>query len=134
LSFDIITVTETHLNSNVSDDDIKIESFSPNIMRRERDGVAGIIMGYNSVLLWAVIIVGLLITFFKLSKVIISESLLFWVLKRSEFNSPVITTLGLISNVIFSVPSEISDHDAVLAYIECPNSTTSAFKRKNVFI
>ena len=40
--FDIITVTETHLNSNVSDDDIKIESFSPNIMRRERDGVAGV--------------------------------------------------------------------------------------------
>lgn len=39
--FDIITVTETHLNSNVSDDDIKFESFSPNIMRRDRDGAAG---------------------------------------------------------------------------------------------
>jgi hypothetical protein len=25
-------------NSNVSDDDIKFESFSPNIMRRDRDG------------------------------------------------------------------------------------------------
>ena len=39
--FDIITVTETYLNSNVSDDDIKLESFSPNIMRRDRDGAAG---------------------------------------------------------------------------------------------
>jgi hypothetical protein len=39
--FDIITVTETHINSNVSDDDIKFESFSPNIMRRNRDGAAG---------------------------------------------------------------------------------------------
>jgi hypothetical protein len=39
--FDIITVTETHLNSNVSDDDIKFESFSPKIMRRDRDGAAG---------------------------------------------------------------------------------------------
>ena len=37
---DIIIVTETHLNSNVSDDDIKLESFSPNIMRRDRDGAA----------------------------------------------------------------------------------------------
>ena len=36
--FDIKTVTETDLNSNVSDDDIKFESFSPNIMRRDRDG------------------------------------------------------------------------------------------------
>jgi hypothetical protein len=53
-------------------------------------------MGYNGVLLWAVMIVDLLITFFKLSKVIISESLLFCVLKRSEFMSPVITTFGLI--------------------------------------
>ena len=39
--FDIITVTETHLNSNVSDDDIKFESCSPNSMRRDRDGAAG---------------------------------------------------------------------------------------------
>ena len=39
--FDIITVTETYLNSNVSDDDIKLESFSPNVMRRDRDGAAG---------------------------------------------------------------------------------------------
>jgi hypothetical protein len=38
--FDIIAVTETHLNSNVSDDDIKFESFSPKIMRRDRDGAA----------------------------------------------------------------------------------------------
>ena len=39
--FDIITVTETHLNSNVSDDDIKFESFSPNIMRSDKDGAVG---------------------------------------------------------------------------------------------
>ena len=39
--FDIITVTETHLNSNVSDDDIMFESFSHNIMRRDRGGTAG---------------------------------------------------------------------------------------------
>ena len=39
--FDIITVTETYLNSNVSDDDIKLESFSPNIMCCDRDGAAG---------------------------------------------------------------------------------------------
>jgi hypothetical protein len=39
--FDIIAVTETHLNSNVSDDDIMFESFSPNIMRRDRGGAAG---------------------------------------------------------------------------------------------
>jgi hypothetical protein len=47
-------------------------------------------MGYNSVLLWAVILVGLLITFLKLNKIIISESLLFCVSKWSEFMSPVI--------------------------------------------
>ena len=64
------------------------------------DIVSLIIMGSNSVLMWAVILVGLLITFLKLSKVIISESLLFCVLKRSDFMSPVITTLGLISMAI----------------------------------
>jgi hypothetical protein len=119
-------------------------------------------MGSNSVLMWAVIIVGLLITFLKLNRslflkvcyfhfndeldiitsqkltsiqmlvmmilclnpfllrrdrddaaggglliyvrdgigVIISESLLFCALKRSEFVSPVITTFGLISKAI----------------------------------
>jgi hypothetical protein len=36
-----ISTPETQLNSNVSDDDIKFESFSPNIMRHDRDGAAG---------------------------------------------------------------------------------------------
>jgi hypothetical protein len=31
---------------------------------------------------------------------------------------------------VLNVPSEISDHDAAVSYIECPNCTTSSFKRE----
>ena len=31
---------------------------------------------------------------------------------------------------VFNVPSEISDHDGAVAYIECPNCTKSSFKRE----
>ena len=31
---------------------------------------------------------------------------------------------------VLNVPSEISDNDAAVAYIECPNCTTSSFKRE----
>jgi hypothetical protein len=31
---------------------------------------------------------------------------------------------------ILNVPSEISDDDAAVAYIECPNCSTSSFKRE----
>jgi uncharacterized membrane protein YobD (UPF0266 family) len=47
------------------------------ILIQDKGLVSLIIMGSNSVLLWAVILVGLLIPFFKLNRVIISESLLF---------------------------------------------------------
>jgi hypothetical protein len=31
---------------------------------------------------------------------------------------------------VLNISSEISNHDAAIAYIECPNSTTSSFKRE----
>ena len=31
---------------------------------------------------------------------------------------------------VLNVLSEISDHDAAVSYIECPNCTTSSFKRE----
>jgi hypothetical protein len=40
------------------------------------------------------------------------------------------TFLSSIYSDVLNVPSEISDHDAAVAYIECPNCTTSSFKRE----
>ena len=39
-------------------------------------------------------------------------------------------TMSSIYSDVFNVPSEISDHDAAVAYIECPNCTTISFKRE----
>ena len=39
-------------------------------------------------------------------------------------------TMSSIYSDVFNVPSEISDHDAVVACIECPNCTKSSFKRE----
>jgi hypothetical protein len=35
--FDIIAVTETHLHPNISNNDIEIDSFSKNIIRKDRN-------------------------------------------------------------------------------------------------
>ena len=39
-------------------------------------------------------------------------------------------TMSSIYLDVLNIPSEISEHDAAVAYIECPNSTTSSFKRE----
>ena len=39
--FDIIVVTETHLHSNISNNDIEIDSFSKNIIRKDRNNAGG---------------------------------------------------------------------------------------------
>jgi len=39
-------------------------------------------------------------------------------------------TMSSIYSDVLNVPSEISDHDAAVAYIECPNCTNSSFKRE----
>jgi hypothetical protein len=39
-------------------------------------------------------------------------------------------TMSSIYSDVLNVPSEISDHDAAVSYFECPNCTTSSFKRE----
>jgi hypothetical protein len=39
--FDIIAVTETHLHPNISNNDIEIDSFSKNIIRKDRNNAGG---------------------------------------------------------------------------------------------
>jgi hypothetical protein len=39
-------------------------------------------------------------------------------------------TMSSIYSDVLNVPSEILHHDAAVAYIECPNFTTSSFKRE----
>ena len=39
-------------------------------------------------------------------------------------------TMSSIYSDVLNVSSELSDHDAAVSYIECPNCTTSSFKRE----
>ena len=39
--FDIIAVTQTHLHPNISNNDIEIDSFSKNIIRKDRNNAGG---------------------------------------------------------------------------------------------
>ena len=44
--FDIIAVTETHLHPNISNNDIEIDSFSKNIIRKDRNNAGGGLLIY----------------------------------------------------------------------------------------
>ena len=39
-------------------------------------------------------------------------------------------SMSSIYSDVLNVSSELSDHDAAVSYIECPNCTTSSFKRE----
>ena len=44
--FDVVTVTETHLDPTVSDDDLILDSFSKNIFRKDRNNAGGGLLIY----------------------------------------------------------------------------------------
>ncbi len=44
--FDILTLSETHLNPNISDEEIKLDSFSEKILRKDRNSFGGGILIY----------------------------------------------------------------------------------------
>jgi hypothetical protein len=110
--FDIIVLTETHLDNSIENRDIELDSFDKNPQRKDRTNSGGGLLIYSKEdigicrkhelendideTIWVeVSLVGFSITFLKLKSLIISINLLLFKDIRSEFSSPEITIFSL---------------------------------------
>ena len=69
-------------------------------------------------------------TLFNLKKIINKPTRI--TAHNSTLLDPIIIsdTMSSIYSDVLNIPSEISDHETAVAYIECPNCSTSSFKRE----